>query len=325
MEPRLRLGVVGCGAIATSVHLPVLRRLSEVRVTAVADPVRAARERAARLVPGAAALASADELVTRPDVDAVVVCSPSGAHAEHALLVLSARRHLYLEKPLAIDLVHGARVVEAARAAGVVAAIGFNWRYQPLVERARELVRSGTIGDVREAKTIFCEPRSPADWKRRRETGGGVLLDLGSHHVDLLRWLLDVEVEGAEATIGSNESEHDEADLLLALSGGRTARSFFSFRDGAVDRVELFGTKGVLRVDRYRRSLSLDPPRTVLTRKLAGWRLRTIVRPGSEPSWRHALRAWIAAVHGADVELPTLADGLKSLQAIVAAEQAAGA
>ncbi len=322
------MGVVGCGAIATGVHLRVLRRLRGVHVTAVADPARAAREHAVRLVPGAAVLASAEDLVARRDVDAVVVCSPSGAHAEHALLALAAGRHLYLEKPLAIDLGEGQRVVETGEAAGVVAAIGFNWRYQPLVQRARELLRAGAIGDVREARTVFCEPAVVSGWKLRRETGGGVLLDLGSHHVDLLRWLLEAEVEDVEATIASRDSEHDEAELVLALSGGRTARSLFSFRKGATDRLELVGTRGILRIDRYRRSLAVEPPRRVLTRRLAGWRLRTLVRPASEPSWCRALRAWTDAVRGVGavhptVQLPTLTDGLRSLEAILAAERAA--
>ena len=128
-----------------------------VRVTAVADPDAAARRRAQRLVPRAATVMSAEELVARDDVDAVVVCSPSACHADHAVLALESGRHLYLEKPLAIGIEDGRRIVEVARRSNVTAAIGFNWRYQPLVQRAYELLRSGAIGEVREAQTTFCE------------------------------------------------------------------------------------------------------------------------------------------------------------------------
>lgn len=324
VETPLRLGLVGCGAIASAVHLRALRAMRGVRVTAVADPDAAARRRAQRLVPRAATVTSAEELVARDDVDAVVVCSPSACHADHAVLALESGRHLYLEKPLAIDIEDGRRIVEVAGRANVTAAIGFNWRYQPLVQRAYELLRSGAIGEVREAQTTFCEPGADLpSWKRRRESGGGVALDLGSHHVDLLRWLLDAEVESTSATISSHESEHDEAELRLALTGGRQARSSLSFRDGRIDRLLLRGTSGTLRADRYRRLLQVDPPRRVLDRGLASWRLRSIVLPRSEPSWRRALDAWIAAVRGSDVVLPTLADGLRSLEVVLAAEDAA--
>ena len=216
MNAPLRVGVIGCGAIATVVHLRVLRRLRGVRVTALADPAPEARARAGRLVRGAALLTGPDELLARDDVDAVVVAAPSGLHARLALATLRTGRHLYLEKPIATTLEDGCRVAAAARDAGVVAAIGFNWRFQPLVARARELLSAGVIGDVRAVSTVFCEAGTVPGWKARRSEGGGVLLDLGSHHFDLIRWLLDARVERVEATLASQASEHDSAAPGLA-------------------------------------------------------------------------------------------------------------
>jgi predicted dehydrogenase len=320
------VGVIGCGAIATAVHLRVLRGLPGVRVTALADPAPEARERAHRLVPDAAALEAADELLARDDVDAVVVTAPSGLHAEIALATLETERHLYLEKPIAATIEEGRQVVAAARDADLVAAIGFNWRFQPLVARARELLRDGVIGDVRAASTVFCEPSRMPDWKRSRIEGGGVLLDLGSHHFDLIRWLLAAEVERVEATLRSEASEHDSAAVRLVLADGRVASSFLSFRAGRVDTLELVGERGVLRVDRYARTLTLRGARgRVVTPDVVRWRARALVRRATEPSWARALAAFVEAVRGRRVELPTLEDGLRSLEIVTAAEQAAAA
>ncbi len=321
----LRVGVIGCGSISTAVHLRALRQLRGVRVTALADPSAEARVRAGRLVPTAVLLPDAADLPARDDVDAVVIAAPTGLHAPLALTTLRARRHIYLEKPIATTLEDGRRLTVAANEAGVVAAIGYNWRFQPLVARARELLRARVIGDVRHVSTVFCEPAKQLGWRGRRSEGGGVLLDLGSHHFDLIRWLLAATVERVEASVDSHVSEHDSAFVRLHLDGGRVASSFFSFRAGQADSFELIGERGVIRIDRYARALSVRGSHARTTTIAAmTWRVRSVLRPRSEPSWRSALRAFVAKIRGADVELPTFDDGLRSLEVVIAAERAAG-
>lgn len=325
MTASVRVGVIGCGAIATAVHLRVLRGLRGVRVTALADPSAEARARGGRLLRGAALLADAEELLARGDVDAVVVAAPSGLHAALAVATLRSGRHLYLEKPIATTIHDGRRVATAARESAVVAAIGFNWRFQPLVVRARELLRSNSIGRVRSVDTAFCEPADVPGWKARRSAGGGALLDLGSHHFDLIHWLLDARVERAEAVLTSSVSEHDSAHVTLHLDRNRLAVCHFSLRADRAHRLEFTGERGVLRIDRIARSLSLAGPRARTTSLATlAWRARSMVRPWSEPSWRNALSTFVARIRGAEVEVPTFDDGLRSLEVVVAAERAAG-
>ncbi|HEY7566013.1 MAG TPA: Gfo/Idh/MocA family oxidoreductase [Gemmatimonadaceae bacterium] len=326
MDAPLRIGVIGCGAIATSIHLRVLRRLPAVRITALADPVPEARARAGLLVRSAALLTSADELLDRSDVDAVVVAAPSGSHAAIALATLRSGRHIYLEKPIATTLEDGQRVAAAARDGGVVAAIGYNWRFQPLVVRGRELLRAGVIGEVRAVHTVFCEPVSPParGWRARRGEGGGVLLDLGSHNFDLITWLLDARVERVDATVSSIATEHDSALVRLELAGGVIASSFFSLRGCRAHSLEFIGERGVLRMDRPARTLSLHGTRARTSSvALMSWRLRSLVRPRSEPSWSTALKTFVARIRGAAVELPTFDDGLRSLEIVIDAERSA--
>ncbi len=324
MAKAVRVGVIGCGSIARAVHLPELRRTAGVVLAAVADPDTAALAAAGRAAPGAALCREAAELLARDDLDAVVVTAPSGLHAELAVAVAEAGRHLYLEKPIATTLADGERVVDAARKAGIDAAIGFNRRFHPAVRRARSVVRAGGIGRVTHMRTTFTEPNAalPA-WKVARAGGGGALLDLASHHVDLVRFLLDAEIEDVTATASSTRSEHDGAILQLRLTGGAAAELDVGFRAPQADTIELVGSSGTIRVDRHTGRVTRRPVRLPATRDLVLLRLRLLARPGSDPSYALALRAFVARVRGTDVELPTLEDGLASLAVVLAAEEAA--
>ncbi|MGI9112564.1 MAG: Gfo/Idh/MocA family protein [Gaiellaceae bacterium] len=320
----VRVGVIGCGSIARAVHLPVLRRLTGVALTALADPDPTALEAARRATPGARLCRDAAELLAREDLDAVVVTAPSGLHAELAAAVADAGRHLYLEKPLATTRADGELVVEAARKAGIVATIGFNRRFHPAMRRARSVVRAGGIGRVTRVSTTFTEPTSVLPgWKSVRADGGGALLDLASHHVDLVRFLLETEVEDVSADVSSSRSEHDGAILQLRLAGKAEAELQVGFRSPQVDVLELAGPLGTIRIDRHAGRVTRRPERLAVTRDLVLLRLRLLARPGSDPSYALALRAFFARVRGEDVELPTLEDGLASLIVVLAAEEAA--
>jgi predicted dehydrogenase len=323
----VRIGLLGCGAIACEHHLPALRRTAGAVVVGLADPDPAARQRAAGLASGAELHAEAGELLGRADVDAVVVAAPTRLHAGLAAAAARAGKHVYVEKPLATSEDEGRRVLEEVARSGVTATVGFNRRRHPVYERARRLLEAGRIGQVRFVQTAFCEPveleRLP-EWKRSRATGGGVLLDLASHHFDLVRWFLQAELEVVHARTWSGRSEQDEATTLLATSMGAEVQSLFSFRAAHADFIELFGELGRLRVDRHRGAL------VVHRRRRRGYGIRREWSPAGvlgvrgDPSYGRALAAFVQRVAGAEVELPTLEDGLRSLQAVLAAERLAG-
>ena len=321
---RVRLGIAGCGAIATLVHLRSARALDAVEVGALADPDPAACARAARLAPGASCHASLEALLANSTVDAVVVCTPSGIHASGALSVLRAERHLYLEKPVAASLEEAEEVARVAQASGVVAAMGFNRRFHPLVIEARkQLAADGVVTDVLRAETVFSEPFDDVPgWKRVRSAGGGAPLDLATHHVDLLRHLLGCDAVGVGGELHSRVSELDDCELRFALDGVK-ATVVCSFLRPRRDRIELHGADGPLLVmDRYEGRLVVRA-RPVRTRALAALRLRAVARRTGDVSYRPALAAFVSAVRGHEATLPTIADGLASLRAIVRAEELA--
>jgi predicted dehydrogenase len=326
-----RLALIGCGGIGSAVHLPVLRRMRQATLVVVADPDPDARARAERL--GVASAADAEVVLGRADIDAVVVCAPPSLHAELGIAVAEAGKHLYLEKPIALDAAAAEAVRDAVQRAGVIAAVGFNRRFHPLLVQARALIRRQAVGRVRAVRTLFADPSPAIGWRARRDSGGGALLDLGSHHFDLLRWLLDAEVESVAALVRSEQSEDDTAWAHSVLSDGIEAQSCFSYRLTKLDVIEVIGERGILRCDRYAPPVLLwrsrNPQTPRLRRKrlapgrsVAAWRLRRIADP-SDPSYALALEAFVCRLRGVSVELPAIADGLASLQAVLRAEASA--
>jgi predicted dehydrogenase len=330
----IRFGVIGCGVIAYWTHLRELKRLPGAQLVAAADPDPAARDRASRLVK-IPTHADAAELLARSDVDAVVISAPSHLHADLAIAAVRAGKHVYLEKPVATNAADARRLQEAVHGSGLHVTVGFSRRCHPMYVQARGLIASGALGQIRSVFSSFNEPigqDSMPAWKRSRSTGGGVLLDLGSHHTDLLRWFLNSEAARVEAQIHSRASEEDEAWTRIAMANGVVAQSYFSFCAGRADFLEFIGESGTLRVDRHHPSLSLKLARrfgygvraasVFPSRESWAWRIVRLARPSYESSYRGALAAFAAAIAGGTAGGAGLDDGLRSLEIVLAAEEA---
>ena len=331
----IRLGVIGCGNIAYWVHLRISKRTAGATLVAAADPDAAARQRAAKLT-GVPVYALNDELLARDDIDAVIVSGPTHLHAQLVIAACEAGKHVYLEKPIASSTADAARVLDASSRAGVTVMLGFNRRFHPVFQHARQLIRDGRLGRIKAVQTTFCEPAivdSMPAWKRQRATGGGVLLDLASHHIDLLRWFLDDEIASVDALIESELSEQDSVRLQMITPSGSHVQSWFSCRTGLSDAIEFAGERGTLRVDRHRAGVSLRVPRRfgygVRTARLvppaavAAWSIKRLARPSAEPSYSRALAAFVGTLSGKSHSIPGLIDGMRALEVVEAAEESA--
>jgi myo-inositol 2-dehydrogenase/D-chiro-inositol 1-dehydrogenase len=332
----LGVGLIGCGRIAQLVHLDLLTRLPGARLVALSDVDARRRQEASRRIPDAVALGGYERLLERDDVQAVVICLPSSLHAEATRAALDARKHVYLEKPLAVSVEEGRHVVQEWRGTDLVAMIGFNYRFSALFQAVREHVRVGRLGDHLGVRSVFSTPPRPLPaWKSDRALGGGVLLDYGSHLVDLIRFVFDQEVDEVSARLGSRGDPLGAAFLELRLADGVVVQSFFTRSGVDEDRLEIYGERGKLTVDRHR-SLEVEiataaehPSRLALA--LRGIRLmlgdpyarEKLIAPASEPSYRAALQHFVAAARDGEATKPDLLDGLKSLAVIEAAESSA--
>lgn len=336
MVRRLKVGVIGCGDIVHSVHLKILRSLSIVDVVALAEPDPRRLGEASRLLPRAFTCASYEDLLKRSQVEAVMICAPPTLHAEIAVAAFRQGKHVYLEKPLATNLADAQGVLKAWRQARTVGMIGFNYRFNPLYKAMKQQIQSGRQGCLAGARSVFSTPVRPLPvWKRTRSSGGGVLLDLASHHVDLVRFVFDQEVRKVSAEVCSHGTEQDTAILQLQLEDGLPIQSFFSFNAIDEDRFDVYGQAGKLRVDRYRSwdVEIIDAARTAshircMTQKLksflnASYLLKKLRSPWHEPSYLEALSRFVSAVCRGEKASPDLSDGYRSLEVICAAEESA--
>ena len=336
LKPRLNVGLIGCGWLGQEVHLRLLKQMPEVELIALAEPDMQRRVEISRSLPKAAALQNYRDLLTMAEVEAVIICVPPALHAEVAVAALEHGKHVYLEKPIATSLVEAQRVVTAWRNTGLVGMIGFNYRFNVLYQAARQQIQAGRLGVPLGVRSVFSIPRrSLPAWKETRSSGGGVLLELASHHVDLVRFFFKQEVDTVFAELRSQRSEHDNAGVQLQLTEGLLIQSFFSFSAIDEDRFEIYGQAGKLMVDRYR---SLDVEftepgtefslRSRIARRLQSFAniqypFKKLFAPWNEPSYREALSRFVMAVRGEGAATPDLLDGYRSLEVICAAERSA--
>lgn len=333
----LRVGLLGCGRIARLIHLPVLTRLPGLEVAAIAEQDVRSREASRSLAPSATLFADHRELIEAGQLDAVVVCLPPALHAEAAIASFERGLHVYLEKPLATTLEDGRRILRAWRSAGTAGWIGFNFRFHPLVVEMRDALGRGSIGHLVGVRTSFCASRRELpEWKRRRDSGGGALLDLASHQFDLVRFVLDQEIVEVNALIGSLASEADTAAIHLRLSAGTMVEVFTSISAVEQHHMVVVGSDGLLAFDRYHstrlrfRPSQRDYGKAARVRAAAAWiadaprALRDALLPPRERSYARALTAFVAAARGEPSAGPELDVGLESLAVVLAAEQAAG-
>lgn len=330
--------MIGCGAIARAVHLPTLVSLPGVAVVSVADPTSSARAAAQRIAGAARAFDSAQALLDAGGLDAVVLAMPSPLHAPTAILALDAGCHVYVEKPVATTALDAHRLLDAWVRSTRLGVAGFNYRQHPFVQQARSLLHAGVIGEVIALQTVFSSPASTLpEWKRHDESGGA-LFDRGAHHVDLAAFLLGAYPVSVSARVSSRRSTGDTATLECRFPNDATMQSVFSFDGVAEDRITLIGQTGRLSFDRLagvtvershgaadralvRRAQSLMG--AMVREPFARTRLR---RADAEPSFRRALALFVETVRGwptaLPTDLPTLADGARCLEVLLAAREA---
>ncbi len=340
----VRVGMIGCGTIALAVHLPTLVGMPGVAVVSVADPHPASRAAAMQVARDARAFESADALLEAGGVDAVVLAMPSPQHAATAIAAMQAGYHVYVEKPVATSACDAQRLLDVWQQSACLGVAGFNYRQHPLVQQARALLQDGVIGDVIALQTVFSSrPAVVPAWKRQ-EASGGALFDKGAHHVDLAAFLLGAYPEVVTARTSSRRTVGDTTVFDGLFSNGVSMQSVFSFDGVAEDRITVIGQTGRLSFDRLA-GVTVERSHGPVDRAVFGraralmsaaWRepfARTrLFRPDAEPSFARALGLFVDAVGawsispgvsvtGSPGKLPTLVDGVRCLEVLLAARE----
>ena len=227
------IGIVGYGMMAKAhsygyTVAPVMRSLKvrpRLRVISGRDGEKVAR--AASAYGFAAWTTDWRELIARPDVDIVDICTPPGTHSEIAVAAARAGKAVICEKPLAVTYAQAAAAQKAVEEGRVLNAVGFNYRRLPAVSLMKRMVDEGAVGTIRLVRGSwlsdeFVDPGIPFDWRFDRALGGSTIADLGSHLIDMALWMAGpiAEVGGQSATFTKQRSGKqvtvDEASSALA-------------------------------------------------------------------------------------------------------------
>jgi predicted dehydrogenase len=226
---------------------------SNAELVAVMEVDKAVAERL-RLKYGARrAYTDAAALIADTEVDAIYIASPVVHHKEQALMAIAAGKHVLVEKPIALTTVEGNEVLEAAKAKGVLAASGFMMRYHCFHHMMKESVAQGRLGKIVSARAqLTCwYPEIEGAWRQKRGlSGGGALMDMAIHCVDLIQYVLGSEAETVVAFSGTNTFSYEVEDsgtILFRTGDGAfcTVESYFNIPDKAARcRFEVYGTGG---------------------------------------------------------------------------------
>lgn len=192
--------------------LKVLEKEGMVRTTAIFDPDPDSRARLGKMFAGATCLRSFEDLLRHDEIDLVIVASPPRHHADQTLQAIRSGRSVLCEKPLATSVAEATQMVQAASDERRLLAVGLVRRFFPAVRTIRDLLGRGLLGELH---SFDCFEGGPFDWPVRSRSyfdrsagGGGVLLDIGAHALDLLGWWLGapLEVHYADDAMGGVEA-----------------------------------------------------------------------------------------------------------------------
>lgn len=259
------VGFIGCGDIAHH-HSSALRDLVSdgfpVRPVAAADPVPAHREAVARNLPFERYYDTAEELLADPEVDAVWVGLPTALHRRVYGQVIEAGKHLYAEKPIAPDLASVRELAAMASAAPTTTQVGFQTRFDPLLNRVRDLVGAGEIGPVmsylwRDDEGFPTTSLAPgrSDWRSDPAlSGGGVLIEHSIHALDALQWMFGpiVRVTARVRHVLGFAVEDTAVVLLEHASGvvGTHVGVYGGVMERDLTRVEIQGRDAIVEIER---------------------------------------------------------------------------
>ena len=259
VEAKPRLGFAGVGWIGRH-RMEALIESGLVEAAAFADPSAAQAEKVAQVAPGAKQCEDLEALI-EADLDGVVIATPSALHAEQAERALEAGLSVFCQKPLGRTAAETQRVISAARQADRLLAVDLSYRFTEGMKRIRRLVQDGAIGDVYAVHLVFHNAYGPdKDWfYDPKQSGGGCVMDLGIHLVDLALWTLDFPgvtrvqsrlfTEGRPLTTPSEQVE-DYATACLDLDTGATVNLACSWNlpagQDAVIEATFYGTEGGL-------------------------------------------------------------------------------
>lgn len=258
----IKIGIIGCGSIATHRHIPEYQENSEAEIIAYCDIVKERSDEQVELN-GGSSYQDYHELLANPDVEAVSICTPNYLHAEITIAALKADKHVLCEKPMATSLEDAEQMIAAAQESGKKLMIGHNQRILETHQQAKKDIADGKLGKIYSFKTSFGHP-GPEGWSvdgpdswffDKKRAFIGAMGDLGVHKADLMRYILGEEFKevGAliETSAKANATVDDNAVLILKSDSGiiGTLSASWAYNGEEDNSTVLYGENGIMKLN----------------------------------------------------------------------------
>ena len=259
MSEVIKICLIGTGRAGMIHGKNFARRVEHAQLIALCDPVEESLALAQKEVDCQYAYTDYRDVMKNDDIDAVVIVTPTVYHKEIAVAAAKAKKHIFCEKPLAMDEAECLQIIQAAEENHVKLQVGFMRRFDASFQEAKKVVESGAIGDVVLVKSLTRGPSEPKPWMFDIGQSNGPIGEVNSHDFDTLRWLTGSEVDSIYAIGGNYRSRevknefpdyYDTVTMNLQFSDGKLGQI-----DGAQyvqygydARTEILGTKGSILV-----------------------------------------------------------------------------
>ena len=196
MDRIVKIGIIGCGGIANGKHMPSLRKIKNVQMVAFCDIIEERAVKAAEEygVEGAKVYTDYKELLKDRDIEVVHVCTPNRSHAFISIDAMEAGKHVMCEKPMAKTYKEAKEMLDASERTGMKLTIGYQSRWRADSLYLKKMCEDGELGEIYYGKAIALRRRAVPTWGvflNEYEQGGGPLIDIGTHALDLTLWMMD--------------------------------------------------------------------------------------------------------------------------------------
>jgi predicted dehydrogenase len=320
MPDRFRLGLVGVGPVVERYHLRAIRGVPEVQLVAVVD---INEERACQFAQRQGIPLSTTRLQDLfAKVDLAVVALPNGLHASVACELLSNGIHVLCEKPMARNVPECQAMIEAARRSGTQLCIGHNRRFRNNVNLAKHLMEKSILGEV---TRIEAEEGSTADWPRSPayfdpvQAGGGALIDVGIHSIDLIRWLIGEFGESEYRGDGTATTVESEAELHFRMTNGAEGKLLASRARDLQQHIRITGSGGYLDIGLWSDNLRMRSEKGKAFQQLPYLDAYVSRRPPQDASFVLQLNNLVNAIRGEEKVLVDGAEGMAAVEVVTRA------
>ena len=250
---KIKWGVIGCGGIADRRTLPGMMLADNAELIAVMDANKSAAERCKEKYNAKYAFDNVEELLALDEIQAVYIASPVFCHKEQAFAAAKAKKDILLEKPVGLTADEAEEIATFCEEQGVKLGVGFMMRFHAYHQKMKELVQSGKIGEIVSARAqLTCwYPEMENCWRQDMSlSGGGAMMDMGVHCIDLIRYITGLEVQEVAGICGNQIFKYgveDAGGVVMRLENGAIAYVDAAFNipdDAAKCKIEFYGTKG---------------------------------------------------------------------------------